>query len=115
MKDMLAARQDFGDWTKRITVIDHIVKTDAPEPVRYTGEALRRRQLAVGLTLEELELILHPMVEDARKPRARMGDDTPIAVLSEKISRPAPFFRQSFFSQVTNPPIDSLRETRVMS
>ena len=64
LKDELAARQDFGAWTKRITVIDHIVKTDAPEPVRLDAEGLRRRQLAVGFTLEEMELILHPMVED---------------------------------------------------
>ncbi|MDE8344835.1 MAG: glutamate synthase large subunit [Acidocella sp.] len=114
IKDMLAARQDFGDWVKRITVIDHIVKTDAPEPVRLDAEGLRRRQLAVGYTLEELELLLHPMVEDGQEATGSMGDDTPIAVLSEKYRGLHHFFRQSF-SQVTNPAIDSLRETRVMS
>ncbi len=114
MKDMLAARQDYGSWTKRITVIDHIVKTDAPEPVRFDAEALRRRQLAVGFTLEELELLLHPMVEDASEATGSMGDDTPIAVLSERYRGLHHYFRQSF-SQVTNPAIDSLRETRVMS
>ncbi len=114
IKDMLAARQDFGSWVKRITVIDHIVKTDAPEPVRYDAEALRRRQLAVGYTLEELELLLHPMVEDAAEATGSMGDDTPLAVLSKKYRGLHHFFRQSF-SQVTNPAIDSLRETRVMS
>jgi glutamate synthase (NADPH/NADH) large chain len=114
MKDMLAARQDFGSWTKRITVIDHIVKTDAPEPVKYDAESLRRRQLAVGFTLEELELLLQPMVEDASEATGSMGDDTPIAVLSEKYRGLHHYFRQSF-SQVTNPAIDSLRETRVMS
>jgi glutamate synthase (NADPH/NADH) large chain len=114
MKDMLAARQDFGAWTKRITVIDHIVKTDAAEPVLYDAEALRRRQLAVGFTLEELELLLHPMVEDASEAIGSMGDDTPIAVLSERYRGLHHYFRQSF-SQVTNPAIDSLRESRVMS
>jgi glutamate synthase (NADPH/NADH) large chain len=114
IKDMLAARQDFGAWTKRITVIDRLVKTDAPEPVRLDAEALRRRQLAVGYTLEELELLLHPMVEDAAEATGSMGDDTPIAVLSEKYRGLHHFFRQSF-SQVTNPAIDSLRETRVMT
>ncbi len=114
MKDMLAARQNFGAWTKGITVIDHIVKTDAPEPVRYDAEALRRRQLAVGYTLEELELLLQPMVDDASEAVGSMGDDTPIAVLSEKYRGLHHYFRQSF-SQVTNPAIDSLRETRVMS
>ena len=114
LRDMLAARQDFGAWTRRITKIDHIVKTDAPEPVRYEGDVLRRRQLAVGMTLEDLELILHPMVEDAAEAVGSMGDDTPVAVLSEKYRGLHHYFRQQF-SQVTNPPIDSLRETRVMS
>ena len=89
---MLAARQPFGEWTEHIRQIDHIVKTDAPEPVLFEGEALRRRQLAVGITLEELEMILHPMVEDAQEAVGSMGDDTPIAVLSREVSRPAPLF-----------------------
>jgi glutamate synthase (NADPH) large chain len=114
VKDMLAARQPFGDWTRHIRQIDHIVKTDAPEPVLYQGESLRRRQLAVGTTMEELEMILHPMVEDAQEPVGSMGDDTPVAVLSERYRGLHHYFRQAF-SQVTNPPIDSLRETRVMT
>ena len=114
LTDMLAARQDFGAWTAHIRKIDHIVKTDAPEPVRYTGEALRRRQLAIGMTLEELEAILHPMVDDASEAVGSMGDDTPLAVLSTQFRGLHHYFRQDF-SQVTNPPIDSLRETRVMS
>jgi glutamate synthase (NADPH/NADH) large chain len=114
LTDMLAARQDFSAWTANITKIDHIVKTDAPEPIRYTGEALRRRQLAVGMTLEELETILHPMVEDATEATGSMGDDTPMAVLSTQYRGLHHYFRQDF-SQVTNPPIDSLRESRVMS
>jgi len=114
LHDMLSSRQDFGAWTKRISKIDHIVKTDAPEPVRYTGEALRRRQLGVGMTLEELETILHPMVEDATEAIGSMGDDTPLAVLSDQYRGLHCYFRQDF-SQVTNPPIDSLRETRVMT
>ncbi len=112
--DLLAGRQAYGDWTAHIKKIDHIVKTDAPEPVRYTGEALRRRQLAVGMTLEELETILHPMVEDATEATGSMGDDTPIAVLSEQYRGLHCYFRQDF-SQVTNPPIDSLRESGVMT
>ena len=114
MKDMLAARQAFGDWTRRITKIDRIVTTDAPEPVLYAADELRSRQLAVGTTLEELEMILHPMVEDSAEAIGSMGDDTPVAVLSERYRGLHHYFRQGF-SQVTNPPIDSLRETLVMS
>ncbi len=112
--DLLSARQDFTGWSKRIHRIDEVVRTDAEEPVVYTGEALRRRQLAVGTTLEELEMILHPMIADGNEAVGSMGDDTPLAVLSEKYRGLAHYFRQAF-SQVTNPPIDSLRETQVMS
>ena len=114
LKDMLSARQPFGEWARGIVEIDKIVKTDAPEPVFYDGEALRRRQLAVGTTMEDLEMILHPMVEDSAEAVGSMGDDTPLAVLSDKFRGLHHYFRQAF-SQVTNPPIDSLRETRVMS
>src|SRR5260370_21442086 len=58
MKDMLAARQPFGEWAKGIRQIDHIVKTDAPEPVLFEGEELRRRQLSVATNLEDLAIIL---------------------------------------------------------
>ena len=114
LKDLLASRQNFGDWVKRIAEIDQVIKTDAPEPVLYAGTELRRRQLAVGTTHEELEMILHPMVEDSQEAVGSMGDDTPVAVLSERYRGLHNFFRQAF-AQVTNPPIDSLRETRVMS
>ncbi len=114
LKDVLSARQPFGEWASGITQIDAIIKTDAPEPVMFEGEALRRRQLSVGTTMEDLEMILHPMVEDSAEAVGSMGDDTPIAVLSEKYRGLHHYFRQAF-SQVTNPPIDSLRETRVMT
>ena len=84
VKDMLAARAPYGEWNRRTTKIDQLIRTDAPEPVLYEGEALRRRQLAVGTSLEDLEMILHPMVEDAAEAIGSMGDDTPVAVLSEK-------------------------------
>ncbi len=114
LKDTLAARRPFGQWTARTTRIDGIVKAGAGEPVAFGAEELRRRQLAVGYTLEELETILHPMVEDANEAVGSMGDDTPIAVLSDHYRGLHHYFRQTF-SQVTNPPIDSLRETRVMT
>ncbi len=114
LRDLLAARQPFGDWAKRITVIDHIVKADAVEPIASDAETLRRRQVTVGFTIEEQEMLLHPMVEDAQEAVGSMGDDSPIAVLSECYRGLHHYFRQAF-SQVTNPPIDSLRETRVMT
>ena len=80
----------------------------------FEGDELRQKQYAAGISIEDLEMILHPMVEDKKEAVGSMGDDTPAAVLSD-IYRPlSHFFRQNF-SQVTNPPIDSLRENRVMS
>ena len=82
--------------------------------IHFQGDDLRRRQYTFGMSLEDLELILHPMAEDAKEAIGSMGDDTPLAVLSDKYRPLYHFFRQNF-SQVTNPPIDSLRENKVMS
>ena len=114
LKDLLAARQPFGEWVKNIIQIDSLIETAAPPSPEFDGEALRRRQLACGRSMEDLELILHPMIEDAKETTGSMGDDTPVAVLSEKYRGLHHFFRQNF-SQVTNPPVDSLRERRVMT
>ena len=81
---------------------------------RYERAELRRRQALYGLTIEDMELILSPMVLDAKEAVGSMGDDTPLAVLSRHYRGLHHFFRQQF-SQVTNPPIDPLREWRVMS
>jgi glutamate synthase (NADPH/NADH) large chain len=114
IKDKLAASQPFGAWIKSIRVIDDIIKPDAGETAEFGKEELRRRQLTFGVTMEDLELILHPMVETAKEAIGSMGDDAPLAVLADRYRGLHHFFRQNF-SQVTNPPIDSLREKRVMS
>ncbi|WP_372800062.1 glutamate synthase large subunit [Paracoccus seriniphilus] len=113
IKDRLAGSQPFGEWIEKVVDLNHIMR-DLPEQTRFAGEELRRRQTAAGYTMEELEHILSPMAEDGKEAIASMGDDTPPAVLSNQYRPMSHFFRQNF-SQVTNPPIDSLRETRVMS
>ncbi|MHA3913488.1 glutamate synthase large subunit [Halovulum sp. GXIMD14793] len=113
LKDALAASRDFGSWVGSITSLEDSMGV-ADEPVHYTGDVLRKRQIAAGYSLEDLENILAPMAEDAKEAIASMGDDTPSAVLSEQYRPLSHYFRQNF-SQVTNPPIDSLREHRVMS
>ena len=116
LKEAMACEQPYGDWVGHITHLDSLIRpSDAPRPT-LDGATLRTRQRAAGYTLEDLELILHPMVEDAKEAVGSMGDDTPVAVLSESAQYRSlhHFFRQSF-SQVTNPPIDSLRESRVMT
>ena len=113
IKDRLAAAQPFGEWVGKINDADEVLAGVSEKPL-FTGEDLRRRQIAAGYTIEELEQILSPMAEDGKEALASMGDDTPSAVLSKKYRPLSHFFRQNF-SQVTNPPIDSLREFRVMS
>ncbi|MBE3638024.1 glutamate synthase large subunit [Mangrovicoccus algicola] len=113
IKDMLAASQPFGEWVGKINNLEETM-IGLPEVAGFAGPELRRRQIAAGYTMEELEQILAPMAEDAKEALASMGDDTPSAVLSTKYRPLSHFFRQNF-SQVTNPPIDSLREYRVMS
>ena len=111
IKERLAAEHPYHHWVQTIV---HLPEVEVAAPERLAGEALRRRQTAAGYTMEEIEIILHPMVEEGKEPTGSMGDDTPLAVLSERYRGLHHFFRQ-FFSQVTNPPIDSLRENRVMS
>jgi glutamate synthase (NADPH/NADH) large chain len=114
IKDLLAAKQPYSQWVKNITVLDSLIKPAAGERSELARDALRRRQVAAGWSLEDLELILQPMAEEGKEAVGSMGDDAPLAVLSEQYRGLHHFFRQNF-SQVTNPPIDSLRERRVMT
>ncbi|MDE3079395.1 MAG: glutamate synthase large subunit [Paracoccaceae bacterium] len=113
MKDRLAAAQPYADWLEKVVDLNSMLR-DVPEMPLFEGDALRRRQIAAGYSLEDLEQVLAPMAEDGKEMIASMGDDTPAAVLSGQYRPLSHFFRQNF-SQVTNPPIDSLRENRVMS
>jgi glutamate synthase domain-containing protein 2/glutamate synthase domain-containing protein 1/glutamate synthase domain-containing protein 3 len=79
-----------------------------------TNDALRRAQRAFGYTREELAMILEPMAANGEEAIGSMGNDTPFAVLSERPQLLYSYFRQSF-AQVTNPPIDPIREQLVMS
>ena len=111
IKDYLA--KEFKHFNSQIIDLDDKL-TVLNEKNFFNGEELRRRQYSFGISLEDLELILHPMAENAKEATGSMGDDTPLAVLSDRYRPLYHFFRQNF-SQVTNPPIDSLRENKVMS
>ncbi len=113
LKDQLAAAQPFGAWIEKVVDLSGMMRDVAEKPV-FSGADLRKRQVAAGYSVEELEQVLAPMAEDGKEMIASMGDDTPSAVLSKMYRPLSHFFRQNF-SQVTNPPIDSLRESRVMS
>ncbi len=114
LKELLIGTRPFSAWTSNMMPIDSLIRSEGEEPAEFGRDELRRRMMVVGWTHEDLEMILHPMVEESKEPVGSMGDDTPIAVLSDQYRGLHHFFRQNF-SQVTNPPIDSLREKRVMS
>jgi glutamate synthase (ferredoxin) len=109
LKRRLAARRPYGDWlrTRQRSI-------DAGQPVDHAPEDLQTRQIQAGFTKEEQTAILRPLANDGKEPVSSMGDDTPLAVLSEHARTVYHFIKQRF-AQVTNPPIDHLREWQVMS
>jgi glutamate synthase (NADPH/NADH) large chain len=112
--DQLAAQHPYERWLKNVHELEPIIGP-GPEPRIYNDrQEFLRRQRAAGFTLEDIELILSPMGEDAKEAIGSMGDDSPLAVLSDHYRPLSHYFRQNF-AQVTNPPIDPLREERVMS
>ncbi|NMM44776.1 glutamate synthase large subunit [Rhodospirillaceae bacterium KN72] len=114
LKDHVAALSPFGEWVKNIVNLSALDGNGPGESGTFSREELRRRMLLSGWSMEDLELILQPMAETGKEATGSMGDDTPIAVLSDLYRGMHHYFRQNF-SQVTNPPIDSLRERYVMS
>ena len=116
VKATLAARKPYGEWLKNNLVrFEHI---DAQQISAPAGEldilSLTQRQIAFGYSSEELDIVLKPMFKDGAEAVGSMGDDTPLAVLSLRPRLLYTYFKQ-LFAQVTNPPIDSIREKLVMS
>lgn len=114
VKDRISGEHDYAAMIGEFTSIEDLPLPGGDPVTRFDRADLTRRQVAAGQTLEDMELILAPMVEGAKEAIGSMGDDTPLAVISDKPRLISQFFRQNF-SQVTNPPIDPLRERHVMS
>ncbi|MEZ5893751.1 MAG: glutamate synthase large subunit [Parvularculaceae bacterium] len=111
--DHLAAKHPYTEWLENVVELEADIGP-GPEERLFEGDDLKRRQAAAGFTIEDLDLILRPMAETGKEAIGSMGDDAPIAVLSDEYRPLSHYFRQNF-SQVTNPPIDPLREAGVMS
>ncbi|OFX02475.1 MAG: glutamate synthase subunit alpha [Alphaproteobacteria bacterium RIFCSPHIGHO2_12_FULL_63_12] len=111
--DYLAQKHPYTEWLENVVELEGDIGP-GPEERLFHGEDLVRRQVAAGYTLEDLDLVLRPMAETGKEAIGSMGDDAPIAVLSDEYRPLSHYFRQNF-SQVTNPPIDPLREAGVMS
>jgi glutamate synthase (NADPH) large chain len=113
IKHTLASRQPYAEWLKE----NQITIDQLPEPSRMhfpDSETLLRRQRAFGYSDEDLRMIVAPMAAKGEEPVGSMGTDTPLACLSDKPQSLFNYFKQ-LFAQVTNPPIDPIREEMVMS
>ncbi|HEX2742177.1 MAG TPA: glutamate synthase central domain-containing protein, partial [Rubrobacter sp.] len=113
VKKPLFGRQPYRQWLEE----GEIHLNELPEPdadPRDEPASLLERQRAFGYTIEDQRILLAPMAQNGKEPDGSMGTDTPLAVLSERPQLLFSYFKQHF-AQVTNPPIDPLREELVMS
>ena len=113
VKNNLIHSQPYQDWVENYRLkLSEITNYDQPEG--YEEAELLSRMSSFGYTAETLEFMLIPMVHDLRDPLGSMGDDTALAVLSDKPRMIYDYFKQ-LFAQVSNPAIDSIREKIIMS
>ncbi|MBC8052456.1 MAG: glutamate synthase large subunit [Sphingobacteriaceae bacterium] len=114
IKTKIASSQPYGEWLENYKIrIEEL-----PEPrVAFTNlskDAVLKYQQVFGYTREDIETVIKPMAVDGKEPIGSMGTDVPLAVLSDRPQHLSSYFKQ-FFAQVTNPPIDPIRERMVMS
>jgi len=114
LKESLSRQKPYQDWVARINIkldgLDDPVNATAPD----CSASMLDRQQAFGFTQEDIKFILEPMAKTGEEATGSMGNDSPMAVLSSKNKPLFNYFRQ-LFAQVTNPPIDPIREQLVMS
>ncbi len=134
IKQRIAQEQPYGEWLKQYrveletkglgletrdggenkeSIVSNLSSTPLPEPLA-PKTALLRHQIAFGYTTEDVEMVIQPMASEGKEPTFCMGDDIPLAVLSGRPHLLYDYFKQRF-AQVTNPAIDPLRESLVMS
>lgn len=110
IKSSLAAQRPYADWVRDNSV--YLQQLPEREHVAHSAASVRRRQRAFGYTEEELKILLSPMAAAGAEPLGAMGSDTPVAVLSTRPRMLFDYFTQ-MFAQVTNPPLDAIREELV--
>ncbi|HEX6826385.1 MAG TPA: glutamate synthase central domain-containing protein, partial [Nitrospiraceae bacterium] len=113
VKAEIVSRKPYRSWVTqyRISLDELPDPSNVPQPDHLT---IRQRQLAFSYTIEELKMVITPMVVEGQETISSMGTDTPLAVLSDRPQLLFKYFKQ-LFAQVTNPPIDPIREELVMS
>ncbi|HEY9632492.1 MAG TPA: glutamate synthase large subunit [Coleofasciculaceae cyanobacterium] len=113
IKDKIATEHPYREWINQ-HMVELAKLKDAPQLPESDPKTLIQRQMAFGYTFEELRLLLTPMARDGVEAVGAMGADTPLAVLSDRPKLLYDYFKQ-LFAQVTNPPIDSIREEIITS
>ena len=114
LKEYYASREPYGEWIDRNLVRLKDLKIPNIKVPSYTGEELTRLQKVFGYKYEEIKELILPMARAGAEPSGAMGTDTPLAVLSDQHPPLFNYFKQRF-AQVTNPPIDAIREKVVTS
>src|ERR1700683_4446331 len=116
IKESVAARQPYRAWIESslVTLESLPAASGVPAVDGFEDDELLRQQQSFGYTIEDLKMILAPMATNGQEPVGSMGTDTPLAVLSNK-SQPLYNYFKQLFAQVTNPPIDPIREELVTS
>ncbi len=113
LKASISRQKPYREWVEAHRI--DLAQVPAPtEPAAVGGQSLLQLQQAFGYTVEDLRLLMAPMAKDGEEAVGSMGTDTPLAVLSNHSQLLYNYFKQ-LFAQVTNPPIDSIREEMVMS
>ncbi|TRX62763.1 glutamate synthase large subunit [Fulvivirga sp. M361] len=114
VKTEISTSKPYGEWISKHRVKLSLLPTPSDVEQEYDLKTLKRRQKAFGYTKEDLKVILGPMAVSGTEPIGSMGADTPVAILSNQSQHISNYFKQ-LFAQVSNPPIDPIRERMVMS
>ena len=114
IKDTYANAKPYKDWIKSVRIKLDEIKVKDMKPAPKSTATLLDRQQAFGYTQEDIKFLMSPMAINGEEATGAMGNDSPLAVMSDKIKPLYNYFKQ-LFAQVTNPPIDPIREAMVMS
>lgn len=112
IKNDIASLEPWGEWVRENEI--HLQELPEREHIVHTPASIQRRQRTFGYTEEEVRVLITPMAQSGAEPLGAMGSDTPVAVLSDRARLLFDYFSQQF-AQVTNPPLDSIREEVVTS
>ena len=114
IKNQLASAKPYDKWLDDTQIVLEELKGKKSSPRKYTGQDLLDGQQAFGYTQEDIKVLMTPMATTGQEALGSMGTDTPISAMSNKAKLLYTYFKQNF-AQVTNPPIDPIREESVMS